>query len=78
MSAGRKPLLDALAESGVTEADYRLVQKARRLIDQVNAGLAARGATVLYAVTCNPVTKVHPWQSAEQAEIHERDLARRD
>ena len=51
-------LFDALAEVGVTEDDYLAVQKARRIIDAVNARLAARGATVVYAVTCNPVGPV--------------------
>ena len=48
-------LFDSLAEVGVTEDDYLAVQKARRIIDGVNARLAARGATVIHAVTCNPV-----------------------
>jgi hypothetical protein len=42
----------------VTEDDYRLIEKARRLVDQVNVRLSARGATLAYAVTCNPVGPV--------------------
>ena len=44
-------LLAVLAEVGVTPEDYGDVQRARRLVDQVNARLAARGAAVLYAIT---------------------------
>ena len=51
----RNKLFDALADAGVTEDDYLQIQKARRLVDTVNARLASRGATLMYAVTCNPV-----------------------
>jgi len=54
----RAQLLAALADAGVTEDDYRLIEKARRLVDQVNARLSARGATLAYAVTCSPVGPV--------------------
>lgn len=46
----------ALAEAGVTDADYELVEQARALADVVNRNLAARGATVRFALTCHPVT----------------------
>lgn len=48
-------LYDALREVGITPADYLEIEKARHIVDRVNALLAARGATVMYAVTCNPV-----------------------
>jgi hypothetical protein len=54
----RAQLLAALAAAGVTEDDDRLIEKAWRLVDQVNARLSARGATLAYAVTCNPVGPV--------------------
>jgi hypothetical protein len=57
----RAQLLAALADAAVTEDDYRLIEKARRLVDQVNARLSARGATRAYAVTCNPVGPVQTW-----------------
>jgi hypothetical protein len=41
----------ALADHGVSGDDYLQVQKARRLVDEVNAAIAARGGTVAYAVT---------------------------
>ncbi len=39
-----------LAGQGVTEADWRRVQKARALIARVNGDLAARGSPVKYLV----------------------------
>jgi hypothetical protein len=48
------------ADAGVTEDDYLQIQKARRLVDTVNARLAARGASLMYAVTCNPVGGIPP------------------
>ena len=52
--SGKAALMAALADHGVTPDDYRLIEKARRLVDQVNARLSARGATLAYTVTCNP------------------------
>ena len=46
-------LFDALAEVGVSEDDYQQVEKARRLIDAVNARLVARESPIRYAVTMN-------------------------
>jgi len=54
----RSPLLAALADAGVTEDDYRLIEQAHALVDQVNARLSARGASLAYAVACNQVDPV--------------------
>jgi hypothetical protein len=40
-----------LAEHGVTEADYAKVEKARLLIDEVNAALAKHRSPLVFAVT---------------------------
>lgn len=39
-----------LAEQGVTEADWKRIQKARVLVNSVNDTLAARGSPVMYVV----------------------------
>ena len=39
-----------LAEQGVTEADWRRIQKARAIVYSVNDTLAARGSGVMYVV----------------------------
>jgi hypothetical protein len=46
--------LRALAEVGVTEDDWRSIERARRQVDIVNAQLVGRDAGVMYAVTCVP------------------------
>lgn len=46
----RKALMAALAAQGVTEADWRRIQKARAIVSAVNDALAARGSGVLYVV----------------------------
>jgi hypothetical protein len=53
--AAERQAVRALGDVGVTPADYLEIEKARHIVDRVNALLAARGATVIYAVTCNPV-----------------------
>lgn len=60
----RARLLAAPADAGVTEDDYRMTEKARRLVDQVNARLSARGATLAYAVTCKPIGPLRPRDGA--------------
>lgn len=45
------PLHPALAECGVTEADWELIEQARALIAEVNANLAARDSAVLFVVS---------------------------
>lgn len=59
----------ALADVGVTPDDYGDVEKARRIIDRVNARLAARAAPVRYAVTFN-TTGAMPGK-AQPAEVLE-------
>lgn len=54
MTKPRKQLLKALAEVGVTEDDWRSIERARRQVDIVNAQLVGRDAGVMYAVTCVP------------------------
>lgn len=46
----RKALMALLAEQGVTEADWRRIQKARVIVHSVNDALAARGSGVMYVV----------------------------
>jgi hypothetical protein len=53
-----------LGDCGVTIKDYTAVQKARELVDEVNARLAQRGATVRFWITVNPVTPLRPWDDA--------------
>jgi len=62
-------LFDALREVGVTPADYLEIEKARHIVDRVNALLAARGATVIYAVTCNPVGQMPNCVTVEPLDI---------
>lgn len=50
----RKQLLKALADVGVTEDDWRTIERARHQVDLVNARLVGRDAGVMYAVTCVP------------------------
>lgn len=53
----------ALADHGVTPADYARIEKARRLVDEVNAAIAAAGGTVAYAVT---MTTTAPLRTGRQ------------
>jgi len=53
-----------LGDCGVTVDDYAAIQQARVLVDEVNARLAERAATVRFAVTITPVTPVRPWDDA--------------
>lgn len=46
----RPALMALLAEQGVTEAEWKRVQKARAQVNQVNDTLAARGSRVMYVV----------------------------
>lgn len=46
----RPALMALLAEQGVTEADWRRIQKARVIVNDVNDRLAARGSGVMYVV----------------------------
>lgn len=54
-------MVPGLGDCGVTVEDYAAIQKAREIVDDVNAKLAQRAATVRFAVTVNPVTPVRPW-----------------
>jgi hypothetical protein len=58
--SNRKHLMTALADAGVSGDDYLKVQKARELVDEVNAAVAARGGTVAYAVTMVATEPVRP------------------
>lgn len=46
----RPALMALLADQGVTEADWRRIQKARVIVHSVNDALSARGSGVMYAV----------------------------
>jgi len=56
------------ADAGVTADDYADIEQARRLVDQVNARLAERGASLMFAVTSHATG--HQWPSG-WTEIHE-------
>jgi hypothetical protein len=59
---GRERLLAVLSVHGVTATDYAKVEKARRLIDEVNAALAGRDSALIFAVTMAsaPPTSARP------------------
>jgi hypothetical protein len=61
---GRDRLLATLAEIGITEADYRKIEKARRLADEVNAALGARQSPLTCAVTLTSAVPRSPWPDA--------------
>lgn len=48
--AARMQLLDALADHGVYEDDYRLISWARALVATVNDRLEARGSPMVYSL----------------------------
>jgi len=50
----------ALADAGLTPAEYDLIQQARWHIDEVNARLRAVGAPMQYAVTLCTTTPIRP------------------
>jgi hypothetical protein len=65
-----KHLLAALAAQGVTEEDYAKIRRARRIIDEVNAALIARGAPVTCAVTMLATGHLQTGPSREITEDH--------
>jgi hypothetical protein len=56
------------AERGPTAEDYADIEQARRLVDAVNARLAQRGASLMFAVTTHAARHDFP---AGWTEIHE-------
>ena len=53
-------LLAALADVGVSPEDYALIERARELVDEVNARLRTRGSRMIYMITfCNAVPLRH-------------------
>lgn len=46
----RPALMALLAEQGVTVPDWKRIQKARVIVNNVNDALAARGSRVMYVV----------------------------
>jgi hypothetical protein len=44
----RAQVLAALADAGVDQDDYALIEQARSLVDTVNARLRARSSAVVY------------------------------
>ena len=66
MVALKPALTDALAAAGVSEDDYRDIERARRLIDKVNARLAARDAALTVAIMLTPAHHPRPqWPTDE-------------
>jgi hypothetical protein len=47
----RPKLLAALADVGVQPDDYELIERARGLVDEVNARLQRRGSRMIYTIT---------------------------
>lgn len=56
------------AGASPTAQDYADIEQARRLVDQVNARLAQRGASLMFAVTSHAARHDFP---AGWTEIHE-------
>lgn len=63
--------MSALEDAGVTAQDQADVAEARRLVDEVNARLAARGAPLVFAVTVSSAVPRNPWPAGE---IHETGI----
>ena len=60
-------LLAALAEVGVSPDDYALIERAKELIDEVNARLRERKSNMTYCVMfC--ATPPRPWDHATATE----------
>jgi hypothetical protein len=55
-------------DSSPSAEDYADIEQARRLVDKVNARLAERGATLMFAVTSHAASHEFP---AGWTEIHE-------
>jgi hypothetical protein len=54
--ASKPELLAALADVGVQPEDYALIERARGLVDEVNARLRRRGSRMIYTIAfCNAV-----------------------
>ena len=64
----RKAVLALLAEQGVTEADWRRIQKARVLIYEVNDAVAARGGQVHYCVLQTVAREKPEWPAGLPAD----------
>jgi len=59
-------LLAALQDAGGSEDDYRDIERARRIIDKVNARLAANDAALTVAIMVTPAHSTRPiWPSGE-------------
>lgn len=62
-----RALLDALADHGVTEDDYRLISWARTLVAIVNDRLERRESTIVYSLGMYVVSEpVHPAKRLEE------------
>lgn len=46
----KKALLEQLAAQGVTEVDWRRIQRARLVVHEVNDAIAARGGSLLFCI----------------------------
>ena len=66
----RKQQLAALADAGITPEDQQQIEKARRIIDAVNARLAARGAALMFCIIPAVAHSRQEWP-ARSDEIHE-------
>lgn len=72
MSHRHAKLLASLAEVGITEDDYKAINRARRLVDEVNAHLAARESPVRFAIPCVTVTPMR--EDRPSQEIWEQEI----
>jgi hypothetical protein len=65
----RPALMAILAEQGVTEADWKRIQKARVIVNEVSDGIAARGGNVAYVVmqvVADPKPEIPPLLPADE------------
>jgi len=67
----RKQQLAALADAGITADDQAQIEKARRIIDAVNARLAARGAALMFCIIPAVAHTRQTWPASSSDEIHE-------
>ncbi len=65
----RAQLMAVLADAGIQPEDYRDIERARRIVDRVNARLTSRGAVLMYALmTVSAASFRSPWPSSQAPE----------
>lgn len=64
----REVLLELLAELGVTEQDYADIERAERIVEEVNRRLWARRAKTRYALLSHGAQPNHLWSDWDRGE----------